>query len=152
MKEFFESADEALDFAIQNEQESFEFYTDMAEKMERPGMSNIFKDFARQEMGHKAKLEAVKEGRLLLSADKHVQDLKIADYLVESPISPKLDYQDALVLAMKKEKAAFRLYTNLAEAASDENLKQTFQALAEEEAKHKLRVEMEYDDHILTDN
>ena len=66
-------------------------------------------------------------------------------------LDPNLNYRDALVLAMKKEKAAFKLYSILAECMNDQVLKTTFLALAQEEAKHKLRFELEYDD-LLTEN
>ena len=55
-------------------------------------------------------------------------------------------------MAMKAEKAAFKLYTDLAAATDDDGLKQIFLDLAQEEAKHKLRFELEYDDSILTEN
>ena len=80
-----------------------------------------------------------------------VVDLRIADYLVDVPASPGLDYRSALVLAMKKEKAAFKLYSDLAAGADDENVRATFLALAQEEARHKLRFELEYDD-LLAEN
>ena len=79
-------------------------------------------------------------------------DLKLADYLVDVEPTPDLDYQQALVLAMKKEKAAFRLYTDIAAAIPDAGLRELFQALAQEEAKHKLRFELEYDDYVLREN
>ena len=88
---------------------------------------------------------------MVRSASK-VQDLKIADYVVETEPKPDMDYRDALVLAMQKEKAAFKLYTALAAASEDEALKSLFLSLAQEEAKHKLRFELEYDDNVLTWN
>ena len=63
-----------------------------------------------------------------------------------------MDYQSALVLAMKREKAAFRLYTALAAKVDDEALRELFLRLAQEEAKHKLHFEIEYDEHVLTEN
>jgi rubrerythrin len=53
---------------------------------------------------------------------------------------------------MKKEKAAFRMYTKLAENAVDPSVKATLLNLAQEESKHKLRFEIEYDDFILKEN
>jgi rubrerythrin len=63
-----------------------------------------------------------------------------------------MDYQDALDVAMHREKAAFALYTDLAGATDDPELQELFTALAQEEAKHKLFLEREYDEHVLTDN
>ena len=103
-------------------------------------------------MGYKSKLEAVKSGKKLLNAEKKVLDLKLSDYLVDVEADKNLDFQAALILAMKREKAAFRLYTDLAGQTDDAGLKETFLGLAQEEAKHKLRFEVEYDDEILKEN
>jgi rubrerythrin len=62
---------------------------------------------------------------------------------------PDIDYQEALILAMKKEKVAFKLYTDLSNATDDENLSALLRGLAQEEAKHKLYFETEYDEHYM---
>ena len=148
----FGSVEEILDFAIGKEEEAAQFYTSLARQTGKSWMRQVFEEFAGEERGHKAKLEAVKGGKLLLPAADKVMDLKIADYLTDIEASPDLDYQDALILAMKQEKAAFKLYTDLAAATDDEALRATLLALAQEEAKHKLRFEIEYDDHVLQEN
>ena len=53
--------------------------------------------------------------------------------------------QQVLQMAIEKEKAAFELYVELAGKIDDENSRQTLLALAEEEVKHKMRFEYEYD-------
>ncbi|MCP4728008.1 MAG: ferritin family protein [bacterium] len=148
----FDSVDSILDFAIQKEQDAADFYTRLAEKADRRHMKDIFTDFAREEMGHKAKLEGVKKGKVFIASEKNILDLKIGDYLTDARPSPEMEYQEALILAMKAEKEAFRLYTDLAGAVDDPNLKEIFKALAQEEAKHKLRFEIEYDDNIYKEN
>lgn len=148
----FGSVDEILDFAIGKEEEAARLYSSLARQTGKSWMRQVFEEFANEERGHKAKLQAVKEGKLLLPAAGKVLDLKIADYVMDVQASPALDYQDALILAMKEEKAAFRLYSDLAAATDDEALRATLLALAQEEAKHKLRFEIEYDEHILTGN
>lgn len=146
------NVDEILDFAIQREQEAHDFYMDLAKKMERPGMKEIFTQFAGEELGHRKKLESVKQGKRLLPAAGKVLNLKIAEYTVDVDPNEELDYQKALIVAMKREKASFKLYSDLADAVADDDLKQSFRALAQEEAKHKLRFEVEYDDVILAEN
>ena len=146
------SVDEILDFAIRKEEEAAETYTDLAGKMERAHMRQVFEDFAREELGHKEKLLQIKGGKLLLPVAEKVMDLKIADYLEDVEPSPVLDSPQALILAMKEEKAAFKMYTFLAEAADDENLRATLLGLAQEEAKHKLRFEIEYDEYVLAED
>ena len=148
----FDSVDAILDYAIEKEEDARQFYLDLASKMDREYMKKIFEQFAKEEKGHKAKLQAVKEGKLMMKAEGKVMDLKIGDHLEEVDLDTKLDYQQALILAMKAEKNAYRLYNDLAVATDDENLKAMFLTLAQEEAKHKLRFEVEYDEYVLRDN
>jgi rubrerythrin len=152
MKLQLDTIDKILDFAIAKEEDAFRFYSELAEKMDLPHMKEVFTEFAREEQGHKEKLLAVKEGQQLLSAEQKVQDLKIGDKLEDIVLTSDAGYQEALMVAMKAEKAAFQLYHALAQATDKPDLKQLFLALAQEEAKHKLRFEIEYDEHILTEN
>jgi len=149
--EKFESFVDVLNFAIKREIEANEFYTNLAKKMSNPAMKETFEKFAIEEMGHKMKLEAVKAAEISLAGEQ-VASLGIADYVVDRKAEPDMDYSQALILAMNKEKAAFKLYNDLAEAARNEELKNTFLALAQEEAKHKLRFELEYDEHVLKED
>ena len=146
------NANELLDFAIQGEQEAHDFYMDLAERVERPAMKKLLTQFAREEAGHKKKLENIKKGKQSFPYADDVVDLKIADYLVDIEAKGDLTYQEALILAMKREKAAFKLYTDLAALTADKDLKIIFQSLAQEEAKHKLRFELEYDERVLGEN
>ena len=137
---------EIFDLAIRKEEEAAKFYTEMADRMESPHMRQVFLDFAKEEQGHKAKLAAMKEGKRAVLAAEKVIDLKIAESVQDVEPCSQMDYQKALVLAMKNEKAAFRLYSDLAGTVTDESLKSTLQMLAQEEARHKLRFEIEYDE------
>ncbi len=143
---------EILDYAIRNEEEAFRFYTDLAGRIEQPSMKQAFLDFAKEEMGHKVKLLAIKEGKMAVPVNEKIQDLQISDYLVEEEIGANLDYQQALILAMKKEKAAYKLYLELSEVTTDKGTADTFRMLAQEEAKHKLRFEIEYDERYFQEN
>lgn len=144
--------EELIDFAINEEEQAAKFYTELAGKMDRQWMKDVLLGFAREEQGHKAKLLKMKEGgKLVFDAGEKIMDLKIGDYLVDVEPNDELDYQGALIIAMKKEKAAFKLYSDLARMV-DGDLQETFLGLAQEEAKHKLRFEVEYDDKVLTEN
>ena len=144
--------DDILDFAIGKEEEAAEFYTELAGKMENKPMKETFLAYAQEEKGHKAKLQAVKDGKEFALEAKNIMDLKIGDYLIDVEPAPGISYQQALIIAMKAEKAAFKMYHDLAEKTDNPKLKDLFMTLAQEEAKHKLRFEIEYDDKILTEN
>jgi rubrerythrin len=148
----FESVDELIDFAIMEEEASASFYKNLATKMDRAWMRDVFNEFSQEELGHKEKLLKIKSGEMKAPPAEKVLDLKIGDYLVDAEMKSDLDYQQALILAMKKEKAAFRMYSDLASVSDDANVKSMLLTLAQEEAKHKLRFEVEYDEYILKEN
>lgn len=151
MKEF-NSINDILEFAIAAEQEAVAFYSELAKQAKNAEMKGVFEQFAKEEMSHKSRLLRIKDEGTFEVKNEKVYDLQIADYLVDVEVTPNMSYQDALIVAMKKEKSAFRLYTNLAAKAPTEDLKKTFLSLAQEESKHKLRFEIEYDDYILKEN
>jgi rubrerythrin len=150
--ENFKTINDILDFAIVQEQEAVDFYRELASAASTKDMEAVFEEFAHEEIRHKTRLMDIKEKGLYHMDEEAVNDLKIADYLVNVKPYPGMSYSDALVLAMKKEKAAFKLYMNLSERAPNQELKNIFLSLAQEESKHKLRFELEYDEFILREN
>lgn len=150
--EEFKSIDDILDFAIASEQEAMDFYTDLAKQTKSKAMKEAFLQFAKEEMEHKTRLIKIKKDQSFEFSEEKVTDLQIADYLVEVEPKPDMNYKEALIVAMKKEKAAFKLYTDLANVAPTSTLRDVFLSLAQEEAKHKLRFEIEYDEHVLSEN
>jgi rubrerythrin len=151
MKEFT-NITEILDFAIGEEQAAVDFYLHLAAQSKNQQTKKIFQEYAEEEMRHKANLLSIKESGSFKMPDATVRDLKIAEYLVDVKPTSNMSYQDALILAMKKEKAAYRMYSKLAEKAEDPDVKALFLNLAIEESKHKLAFEVEYDDYILKEN
>ncbi|MCK4304573.1 MAG: ferritin family protein [Candidatus Eisenbacteria sp.] len=148
-----DTVEDILDFAIEREQEAADFYTDLVAQAKAPAMKDVFRQFSLEEQSHKDRLNKIKEGKQIKPIrGRQVLDLKIADYVVAEEPGPDINYQSALILAMKKEKAAFRLYTALASQVEDPELKKLLFELAQEEAKHKLRFEVEYDEYILKEN
>lgn len=147
----YDSVEDVIDFAIDKEIEANQFYLALAKRTDNPAMCRVFEDFAKEELGHKAKLEAMKKGKNTLATNSAV-DLKIADYIVDIEPGDDMNYSDTLIIAMKKEKASFHLYTDLAAEVENENQREVFLALAKEEANHKLRFELEYDNVVLKEN
>ena len=140
----FKSVDEVLDFAISTEIEAHNFYMKLSEFVEKPEMAKVLSDMALEELEHKVKLEAVKAGKIEVK-EEEVGNLGIADNLEEVIPYAKMSYIDLLVMAMKNEEAALKLYTDLAIIAQEQEVKDVFLKLAQEEANHKLRFEIEYD-------
>ena len=151
MKEF-KSIDDILEFAIGQEQGAIDFYSELARGARSNEMKEVFLEFAGEEMKHKQRLNRIREEGVFTMPKQVVADLKIADYVVAAEPKPGMSYEEALVIAMKREKSAFKLYMTLADRAPNDELKNVFQALAMEESKHKLRFELEYDEFVLREN
>ena len=147
----FGSIDEVLEFAIDREIEANQLYKDLAKMVKNKAMRKVFVNFAKEELGHKAKLEAMKKSQVTVTTEK-VADLKIADSLINVEPTADMDYRDAIALAIQKENASFCLYTDLADIVENSEQREIFLSLAHEEAKHKLRFEVEYDEMVLKEN
>ncbi len=140
----FESDDEILELAIAREEDANRFYMILAERVTSAEMRKVFEDLAGEELEHKAKLELelMKTGRVVTATEKPELEGNDTD---AASTELDIDYKDMLILAMQKEEASFRLYVDLAGRVVNENSHDTILALAEEEVKHKLRFETEYD-------
>jgi rubrerythrin len=140
----FENIEEILDYAIAREEEAHALYTDLADRVARPGMREVLLGFAAEEEGHRQQLERIRSGELPDLTSDMVQSLKIADHLDMPEPTANMTYREALLFAVKAENASFSLYSKLAEMTDDEDLVGVFLSLAREEASHKLKFEKEY--------
>lgn len=140
----FRSVNEVLDFAIAREGQAHDFYVRLAEIVSKPDLRQAVAGFAIDELQHSIRLQAIKAGEVAF-IEGEIGGLGVAESVKEIEPHPEMTYKDLLVVAMTREKAAFRLYTNLASIARSPELRDTLLGLAQEEAQHKLRLEIEYD-------
>jgi rubrerythrin len=136
-----------LEFALSKEIEAYHFYMAVARRVDSPKIREVFEELAAEELEHKAKLELelMKTGKVVPDGYES-EPGPDSDYIVdEDDALLDMDYRDMLLLAMEKEKAAFRTYVSLMAETRDEQTQELLLALAEEEVKHKLRFETEYD-------
>ena len=138
--------DEILEFAINREIEAYNFYTTLAERIKNPQMCVVFQELAAEELEHKAKLEleVVKLGRTV-PLKQQVPFSQPDRVTPDDQADLDVNYKDMLMLAMEKEEASFRTYVNLIPNVQDQQSREVLLAIAEEEVKHKLRFEIEYD-------
>jgi len=141
----FDSDEEILELAIAREEDANQFYLALAERSKNAEIRKVFEDLAEEELEHKAKLEleVMKTGRVVTATEK--LELETKGDTETAGFELDMDYKDMLIMAMQKEEASFRLYVDLAGRVTNENSHDTLLALAEEEVKHKLRFETEYD-------
>ena len=140
---------DAITFAIRKEAEAYNLYTTYGQLVKTPGLKIMFQELAQQEKLHREILENVDKKDVSAYVLKATPDLKIGDFVKEEEFSPDMDYASALRLAIKREESALRLYQHLTGGTGDPELIKLFSSLAQEEAKHKLRLETEYDESVL---
>ncbi|RJQ74951.1 MAG: rubrerythrin, partial [Desulfobacteraceae bacterium] len=112
----------------------------------------MLKEFSGQERKHQAILEDLKAGKIdqqLKSYKfKWVTDIKRSDYVDDVAYHPGMGYKELLMLAMKREEKALKLYNELLANAKTDAQKKVFKMLCQEEATHKLSLESIYDDYM----
>ena len=141
-----------LKFAISREEEAIASYKIMGEMIQSPGLKELLLELQEEEKKHKSLLEGITDQKIARFEIKKVPDLKISDYLTEETPAEGMTFQDLLIFAAKKEQEAVDLYSNLEENAEDDELKKLFQFLAQQEKAHKLKLEKEYEEHVLEED
>jgi rubrerythrin len=147
MQSGFKTFAEAISFAMMREEESHEFYKDLAGKTQDIFMKEIFMDFAQEEINHLKTLKDLDARgleRIYGNIVKNIDALNVSETLKDTTAAPDMDFRELLVVAMKREEISRRLYSFLAEISEDNDLSLLFVGLAKEEAKHKLRIEKAY--------
>jgi rubrerythrin len=146
----FDSVHDILELAISREEDAYIFMMTLAARMANPEMQKVFEEMAAEEIEHKTRLELelIKTGRVVTDTKKLF--LETNDYTEDVKSNVNMDYKDMLTMAIQKEEASFRLYVDLASRVTNEDAYDTLLALAEEEVRHKLRFEMEYDNILKT--
>jgi rubrerythrin len=138
-----------MEFAIRREEEAAKSYGRLCQIAKDEAAKKLLADLQHEEKNHKRILQGLTKAKVRPSATKDVKDLMISDYLVEEPLTPEMNFQDLLIFAAKKEKKAVDLYSDLAKKSLTKEQKALFEFLAKQEKAHKLRLELEYEKHVL---
>lgn len=148
----FDSLEAIVDFAIEKEKEAAQFYAGLAKEEAFSGNKDMFADLAREEGKHEKLLlefkskgftQAMKNYKL-----KWIKDIKRSDYVVDLEYRKGMAYNEILMLAMKREEKALKLYNDFLKQSETPEAQKVFKILCQEEAKHKLALETIYDDYM----
>jgi rubrerythrin len=149
----FDAFGRILDFAINEEDKACDFYLRLAQRMKNPWTKRAFEALAREEFKQKERLLKIKRERRVAPTFENVRDLKVTEYVTaEVHLREDMDAREALVIAIKAKQVAERLYLNLATKAKDRGAREAFLQLAQDEAEHRRKLEIEYDDHVFAQN
>ena len=148
----FKDLNEILDFAIEKEKEAAEFYLNVSQMEQFSGKKEMLQEFATEERKHQKLLEDLQSGQVGHQLDdykfKWITDIKRSDYVDDIQYQPGMGYDELLMLAMKREEKALKLYNEMLSNAQTDDQKKVFKMLCQEEAKHKLALETMYDDFM----
>ncbi|MDH4203253.1 MAG: ferritin family protein [Phycisphaerae bacterium] len=144
----FESIQDILEFAISKEQASVQFYKDLASQMSDQTTRSLFETLVRNEQTHieSLRLEINKLGYTVKPEEQAPASVYLWEERLELDDQARdMDFVDALVLAIQKERAAFRLYAQILGMTQNEQFAKILMELAEEEMRHVLQLEREYE-------
>jgi rubrerythrin len=149
----FENIEAIIDFAFAKEREAAEFYEKISkDENDYSGSRKMFTEFAVEERKHEKLLQDFKVKGISKSLQEYklqwISDIKRSDYLVDLDYKKGMRYHEILLLAMKREEKALKLYNAFLEQAESKESQKLFKVLCQEEAKHKLALETIYDDYM----
>lgn len=135
-----------IDTAIKREEEAFAFYNDLYNKVEDPSAKDSLQFLSKEEKKHKEFLVKYRQGGygeegLRLT---EVVDNKIADYLAKPDIKKDMESKDVYLVAAHRELNSYNFYKSLADMHPEGSAKAILLRMANEEKKHKEKVEYLY--------
>ncbi len=132
--------------AIKREEEAYDFYLDIHAKVADPSLRQTLEFIAGEEKKHKAFLVSYRDGNLGTKALKMSDfiDYKVSEYLEEPDIDGELKPEDVYLVASHRELRSFHFYTELANLHADGEIKEMLLKMANEELKHKEKMEYLY--------
>lgn len=132
--------------AIVREEEAYAFYMGIFDKAEDEGAKETIEWIANEEKKHKAFLVDFREGNISAEAMKmsDVIYYKIAEYQEEPAVEKEMAREDVFLLASHREQRSYKVYAALADLVGDGEVKSMLLKMANEELKHKEKMEYLY--------
>ena len=106
----------------------------------------LFLSLADEEKKHRDILTQIYTSNTIERYFTETRDYKVAETMDEPELNMDMQPADAFALAMKKEEAAMKQYTEMANLCDDAEKRQVFLDLAAMERDHKLKMEAAFTD------
>ena len=135
-----------IEIAIKREEDAYAFYMDLYEKVEEEAARETLKWIADEEMKHRRFLVDYRDGNLQVKAMRmsDVTYYKIAEYQEEPEVTKDMDRSEIFLLAAHRELKAHQFYSELADLHPDGETQNMLRKMANEELKHKEKMEYLY--------
>lgn len=147
----FVTLDEVIKFAIEREDTAYRLYKRAAELSTTIPAKKMFEELAQEEATHKEVFLKIDEDK----AENHkfctIPEASIAKYLADVPFRDNLSYSEILAYALKTEENAYQLYKAAAGMTDDPKLQKVLMTFADVELGHRRRLEVIYEERVLTE-
>ena len=130
-----------LAFAVKLEGQGAELYEKVASLAKDPPASEVFLSLAEAKRKRKKRVETSRREYVNEMLLEPIVGLNTSDYLVETEVSSKNDYDTAWRSATELEESSQRLYLDAAELITLPQLARVLKKLGQENADHRLRLE-----------
>ncbi|MGQ3684649.1 MAG: ferritin family protein [Candidatus Loosdrechtia sp.] len=138
--------------AAEQEDKAYQYYMNALNIIKDPVAKVWIKELADEELKHKQLLVNFDISKVKKFKPDKIQDLHITEYLVDKDITEVKDAQDLLIVAMKKEQKSYNFYVSMAKSTDDKDIRKLCKMLAQEELKHKHKLELYYDDIVFQED
>lgn len=151
----FRTIESILVRAIALEEDAFSLYSNAASAAKSDPIRDRLEELAQIELAHKVKLQEVMSGNvrwaIRRSKAEPVTDLRLSEHLASGFLDADADFQDVLLFAAGRERAAHEFYLAMGELVDDPLHKSLFEMLAAEELRHKYLIEKTYEELVYQD-
>ncbi|MBP8981142.1 MAG: ferritin family protein [Syntrophobacterales bacterium] len=141
-----------LEKAIKNEEEAFRFYMNLYQTVEDKMAKNTLVFLADEERKHREYLIKYRDGAYPENPVSVSEEgmTKIREFTDKPSIKKTAQDKDIYLLAAERELRAHNLYRKLAELHPPGEVKELLNRMANEELKHKEKMEYLYDNTVFT--
>ena len=135
-----------IETAIKREEEAYEFYMDIHDKVQEQTVQTTLEFIAGEEKKHREFLVAYRDGGFGVQALRmsDVVDYKIAEHLEEPEVKEETRSEEVYLIAAHRELRSYSFYSELAQLHSEGDLHEMLVKIANEELKHKEKMEYLY--------
>jgi rubrerythrin len=147
-----EDFDAIIEKAIANEEEANRFYVKLAESVIDKAARDTLLYLAKEETGHRDYLLRYRQESFITNATRidELPDCKVTEFIGSPGIRYDMESKDAFLLASARELNSYNLYVGMASIHPEGEIRDMLLRMANEELKHKEKVEYLYSNTAFT--
>jgi rubrerythrin len=148
-----------LHMALKKEENAYNFYNRAQGMARLSNVRDLFQELAGEELKHKEVILGYMEKYQMKEGDwnppqdaEDTDEVGYSQFLTKTKLTEETTYQDALIIALKREENSYVMFRNFYSIVKDEDLRGLFKRLMDDEIDHLKKIEAKYDKDIMSDN